>query len=286
MKRTRTVRLTLAALVLVLTTALALGGCGEKQIKVETGQRVVCTYGETISNTIKVIEVPASEAHLYTVKTTRELCAKHRSLESLYAAAQQAIADGDLKTARAKLAEVLALEKAYGKAAEQAAAIDAGKTPKVDPTPPGPSSTPAEGTEPTGTGIPEGPVASLATFVPDTIPGYTASRVIPSEFALNRDYIPATKSALTSVVVVVEQYKTPALAKAAAESTIRSQYSGSQASLSIEGRTVLFGVYGSRYAAMAWNEGAVLIVVEGYSGGDKAIQTKDALESIVAVIIP
>lgn len=287
MKRTRTVLVTLAVLVLALTTTLAAGGCGEKLIRVESGQRVICTYGETISNTIKVVEVPVSEADKYTVKTTRVLCPKHRSLEILYAAAQKAIADGDLKTARAKLGEVLALEAAWGKAAEQAAAIDAGKTPTVDAAPPGPSTpTPGAGTEPTGTGVPEGPVASLAVFVPDAIPGYTAAKVVASDFSLSRDYMPATKSSLTSVVVVAEQYGTAAAAKVAAESTIQNQYSSSRTSLTIEGRAVLYGTYGPRYAALAWNEGAVLIVIEGYSAGGKATEIRGALESIAAAIIP
>jgi hypothetical protein len=287
MNRTRTALIASSALALIVAAALVTGGCGERQVRVESGQRVVCTYGETISNTIKIVEVPVSEAHLYTVKTTRILCSKHRDLATLYAAAQKAIADGDLRTARAKLAEVIALEATYGKAAEQTAQIDAGKTPAVDTAPPSPpASTPDDATEPTGTGVPEGPVASLAIYVPDAIPGYKVSRVIPSDFSLNRDYIPTEKGSLTSIVVVAEQYPTPALAKAAAESTIKNQYSGSQDTLTVEGRAVLFGVYGARYAALAWNEGAVLVVVEGYSADGKATGMKGALESVAVAIIP
>jgi hypothetical protein len=285
MKRMRA--FTAALAVLALVASIAVTGCGEKKVKVETGARVVCTYGEIVSDTVKTIEVPVSEADKYAVKTETVLCDKHRALETLYAAAQKAIADGDLKTARAKLGEVLALEKTFGKAGEQAAAIDAGKKPAVDTRPPGPpGSTPGSATEPTGTGVPEGPVASLAAYVPDAIPGYTAERVIASDFALNRDYIPATKSALTSVVVLAEQYATAASAKSAAETTIRNQYSGSSATLSVEGRTVQFGTYGSNYAALSWNEGAVLIVVEGYSAAGRAAETKDALQAVVAAIIP
>jgi hypothetical protein len=39
-------------------------------------------------------------------------------------------------------------------------------------------------------------------------------------------------------------------------------------------------------ATTAWNEGAVLIVVEGYSAAGRAAETKDALQAVVAAIIP
>jgi hypothetical protein len=271
---------TVAAL-LALVLALALTGCSERTVKVQSGTRVVCSYGETVSSTVRTIEVPASRAAIYKVTTKTVVCARHTSLEQLYAAAQKAIADGDLKTARAKLAEVLAIEAEYRKAAEQAAAIDAGKTVVPDTS----SGTPG-GTTGGGTGVPEGPVASLAIWVPATISGYKADPVIADAAALTRDYVSTGSSGFASFVVVAEQFVDAAAAKAAAERTIAKQYPSSRSTTTADGRTLLFGASGSRFAAVAWNESAILIVIEGYAKSGSASGLKGELQSIAAAIIP
>jgi hypothetical protein len=280
LKQARTV-VALFALVL----ALALTGCSERTVKVQSGERVVCTYGETVSSTVKTIEVPASKAAIYKVTTKTVVCARHKALEELYAAAQKAIADGDLTAARAKLAGVLAVEADYRKAAEQAAAIDAGKKPVPDTSTGAPGGTPG-GTTGGGTGVPEGPVASLAIWVPDTISGYKADPVIADATALTRDYVPTGTSGFVSFVVVAEQFGDAAAAKAAAERTIAKQYPASRSTATADGRTLLFGATGPRFAAVAWSEDAILIVIEGYAKSGNAPTLKSELQSIAAAIIP
>jgi len=277
-----TTRIRSAAFVVALAAILALTGCGEKTVKVKTGELVVCTYGETVSSTVKTIEVPASKAADYKVTTKKVTCARHRALEAVYAAAQKAIAEGDLEAARAKLAEVLAMEPTFKKAAQQAKDIDAGKKPTADTSTGGSTGGNTGG----GTGVPEAPVAGLAKWVPDTLAGYKADEVIADANALTREYVPSSSSKLVSVVVVAEQYKTAAAAKAAATDTIAKQYPTSRSNATAEGRTLLFGVKGSSFAAVAWTEDAVLIVIEAYAKSGTPSALKSDLQSIASAIIP
>lgn len=267
-----------------LVAVIALTGCGEKTVKVQTGERVVCTYGETVSSTVKTIEVPASKAADYKVVTKKVTCARHKALEALYAAAQKAIADGDLTAARAKLAEVLAMEAGFRNAAEQAAQIDAGKKPTPD-TGTGSGNT-GGSTDATGSGVPETPVASLAKWVPDSITGYKADPVVADTNALTREYVPTGSSPVVSIVVVAEQFKTAEAAKAAAADTIAREYPSSRSTVDADGRTLSFGVSGTKFAAVAWNEGAILVVVEGFPKSGTGSSLKSTLQAIAAAIIP
>ncbi len=278
-------RISVISALLIVGLATGLAGCGERVVKVESGTRVVCTYGEQLSNTIKIVDVPASEARLYTVKTAKVTCTKHRKLEALYADAQRAIAANDMKTARAKLAEIIELDASFRKASEQASDIDSGRKPVPDIGSPATGS-PTGSTVPTGTGIPEGPVASLATWVPDSIPGYKADPVTADSVSLTREYTAVGGGAVTSIVVVAEQYKDATFAKAAAVGTISGQYSARRDRGTADGRTLQFGTSGASFAAVAWNEGAVLVVVEAYSASGKASSLKGDLQAIAAAIIP
>jgi hypothetical protein len=270
------------AVVLALLLVVAAAGCGERMVKVQTGERVVCVYGETVSSNVKTIEVPASKVADYKVVTKTVTCEKHKALEALYAAAQKAIAAGDLAAARAKLAEVLGLDANFRKAADQAAQIDAGKKPAPDTggstggtTPPIP-----------GGGVPEGPVASLAVWVPDKLAGYKADIVDADSVSLTRQYVPTSTKPLTSLVVVAEQYKDAAAAAAAGAATIARQYSTGRATLTVKSRTLQYGTSSKKFAAVAWNEGGVLVVIEAYSAAGSTTALKDELASVAAALIP
>jgi hypothetical protein len=278
--RTRAV-LALVTAAVLLTSALSTVGCGEKMVKVQTGEKVVCTYGETVSSTVKTIEVPASKVDAYTVVVRPVLCARHRAIETLYAAAQRLITAGNLKLASDKLARVLELDPTYRKAAEQKKDIDAGKTPAADPgTGPGGGTGSTDTTG--GTGVPETPVASLAAWVPDTLAGYTAQPVIADAGALTREYVPAPGAPVIAAVVVAQQLYNEARAKAFATGTIRSGYPSSRSAVTIGPRTADFGTRG-RYGAIAWNQGAITVVVEVYgTGGVDSLKT--AAQAIAAAI--
>jgi hypothetical protein len=265
----------------LLTAAVVVAGCGEKMVKVQTGEKVVCTYGETVSSSVKTIEVPASRVDAYKVVVRPVLCSRHRAIEALYSAAQRLITAGNLTLAAEKLARIVELDPNYRKAAQQKKDIAAGKTPVAD-TGTGPDPGSGTAAPPGGTGVPETPVASLAIWVPDTLSGYTAQPVIADAGALTREYVPASGATVSAVVVVVQQLYSEAQAKAFATGTIRSGYPSNRTTLAIGSKTADFGTRG-HYAAVAWNQGALTVVVEVYGSGSVAA-LKAAAQAIGAAI--
>ena len=270
----------LTSVILALVVAVATAGCSEKTVTVQSGEKVVCTYGETISITERMVDVPESEAGDYKINVKTITCAYHRKLAALYAAAQKALTDGDLKAAKESLTQVVALDAAFRKAAEQIKAIDAGQTPPADTT------APPSGTGGSGSDLPEAPVASLAAWVPDTLAGYTAQPIIVDPIALTREYLPTSKGAITVVVVVVEQYPSATVAKNRTVETIARAYSADRTSLTVEGRKLEFGTDGGKFAAIAWNEGSIGVAIEAASSGKSAAGLKAELSSIAAALIP
>lgn len=270
-------KLLVLAIALLAATSLAVTGCCESKVKVRTGERVVCTYGETVSSSIKVIEVPASEADKYKVTTRTVVCKRHSTLERLYAEAQKALAVSDVETAKARLTEILAIDPNYRKAREQSDAIGSGQTPAPD------SSSPTTSTP--NAGPPEAPVAGLAEWVPDEIAGYEARPIIADELALTRVYLPKGGGNVSSVTIVAEKHPTAAIAESAAKALIASQYSSARQTLQIKGRTLQYGTYGS-YAAVSWSEGTVQVTIEARAKSGPTSALKAELESIANAIIP
>lgn len=234
-------------LIAVLSAGLLLGACN-RMVRVETGERIVCTYGEVTTDTIHTVEVPAADAVKYKAVRTTVICARHQQLEALYATAQDAIDSGDLAAARAKLAEVVKIEPLFKNAQQQIDRIGAGGKPVVDRSTPTPTKDPTSANKPGKTSAPTdmiappakqpvGPVASLSVWIPDVLPGYTAMPIV----------------------------------------------SGAQ-TLTANGRSVWFGTDGKRLAVAAWNEGGILVVVEGSSKEGKPAALKSHLTSLVMAI--
>jgi hypothetical protein len=272
---TNVTRRTLASLAMLLVAAVALAGCcAEAMVTVRTGTEVVCLYGHKVSSDVKSIEVPASESIDYKVVNKTIVCAKHRSLEILYDAAQKALAVGDTTAAKASLAQVVKVDPKFRKAAEQIRQIDAGQkpAPDTDPTPDG--QTPP---------VPETPAASLTQWAPDKIAGYTARPVNADSSAITREYLPSSAGPVSVLVVVVEQYPTAALAKKGAVGTIDQSYNANRSTFSVEGRTLEFGMNANNFAAVGWSEGSIGIVAEARSAGGPA---SASLRDVAAAIIP
>lgn len=260
-----------------MLAAAALSGC-TRMVRVETGEVTTCTYGEVISNTVKVVEVPADKAGDYSVVTKTVTCARHARLEALYAEAQAAILASDLSTARAKLAEIVAADAAFRRAKAQLDAIDKGQKPVPD------SGGTGGGTD-SGGKLPVGPIANLAAFVPDTLPGYTALPITSDVFTLARQYAPAAGGPTDSFVIVVEQYRDATAAKAAIASAIAPGYGSNVSTVMIAGRSARFGTDGKRFATIAWYEGGVLIVLEASSKSRKPAGLKSHLVSLASAIV-
>ena len=244
----------------------------------ETGERVTCTYGHLVSETVKVIEVPAADADRYGVVSRIVTCGRHKALEKLYAEAQAAIAAGDFKGAKEKLAEVLKGDPRFRKAAEQAKAIDAGKKPAAD-------TGGSAGGDTGGGKQPVGPVANLTGWVPDTLSGYTAQPVIADELQITREYVSTGSGDIESLVIVVEQFKNTIAARQAITTRIKRDYPVSPSSASVKGRTLYFGTDGRRFALVAWNEGGLVIAIEGSARDRKPAGLKVALTAVADAII-
>lgn len=289
-RRLRFILIALVAAAVVLAGVWLLVAGGNRTVRVETGERIVCTYGEVVTDTIRTVEVPAADAAKYKVVRETITCDRHERLEALYAEAQAAILAGDLTTAREKLAEIVKIEPQFRSAQQQIDAIDEGRTPVVDKDAPAPpaskpaSSTPGGTTDSPGK-EPVGPVASLSSFVPDTLPGYTSTPIIADVYVLTRQYLPNASNPTDALVVVVEQYKDATFAKNAIKNSLGSSYPTSASTFTVAGRSVYFGTNGHRLAIVAWNEQGILVAIEGSSETGNGAALKAHLTSLVNAIV-
>jgi len=263
-------------IVIVLSLLLALpfaSGCREKTVTVRSGEIVMCTEGEIISDTTEALSVPADEVGEYSVKTRVETCDLHTKLAKLYDDAQKAIAAGDLEGAKAALTQVLKLSATYRKAGTQLADINAGKKPAPDGTQATQPGTPGQDPGTPGEDDPTGPILTLASYAPDAVAGLVGQGLITDPFTLTRDYLPATPGSLLKAVIVAEQFKDAAAAKTELADVIKPSYANRAANLTAGGRSVYYGESG-RVAAVAFVEGSVLVVVEGAASGDDGAAVK------------
>jgi hypothetical protein len=258
-------------------------GCGRK-VTVTTGEIVLCTAGEILEDNTKQIEVPEDKAADYSVTTRVITCERHTDLAALYASAQKAIAEGDLVTARERLRTIVERDPGYGSASDQLAEIDAGRTPALDTGTPAPgSSETTSGATPPDSNEPIGPVANLAQYVPDAIPGYTAQGIVADVGSLTRQYLPTGKDA-DQLVIAVDQMADAATAASEA-AAISTSYPKNVATKTIKGRTVTIGVNG-QFVAAAAGDGAILVVVELHASGASAAGLVDAVVAVMTAVLP
>jgi hypothetical protein len=277
----RTPQLVAASIALL---AVVLAGCGPKLVEVKTGEKVVCTYGETLSSTVKTIEVPSDKAAGYKVTVKTILCDRHRKLEILYGKAQDQIKNGKLNEARATLTEVLAGDPAFRQALTQLNAINAGKTPAPD-TGFVPGATVTTGGGASGGGgagepVPVGPIDSLKGFVPDSLPGYTALAPVIDVYSIAREYTPTAAGRVAGLVISVEQYKSPESAAAAIASGVKRDYPVKPSTVPVKSLKGYFGSDGRGFAVVAFNDGAVVVVVEGQAASGDAAALNGDLSAI------
>lgn len=277
MRRTVLVALALSLVAGVLT------GCARK-VEVSTGEIVLCRYGHTVKDDVRSIEVPAREAGEYSVETTTIVCPLHRRMEDLYAKAQEALAAGDLAAAEKLLAEVVAGDAGFRKAATQLADVKAGRKPQPDR---GGSQAPGSSSA-TSSPDDEGrlPVSGdMRRYVPEDIPGFTAQSVVVDPVAVSRMYLPKGASDVGQLIIAVEQYTDAAHAKAAIDSGVKRSYSGSPSEVRVPGHVAYFGTDGTRFAVLAFNDGAVLVVFEMYAAKGPPTALKDDLAKAAEAVL-
>jgi len=199
-------------------------------------------------------------------------------IAALYAEAQSAIDSGDLKTAEKKLAAVLAISPTYRKAKAQHDAIAAGKKVTSDkssnPTTTKPTKPSTPSTQPTTS------AGSLQSWIPDTLPGYSALKAAIDPLSVSREYKPGSGNPVGSLVIYAEQFRSSTDAKNALKVDVKERYPHSAGSGTVHGHTVYFGTNG-RFATMAFTSGPVMVALEASpdSGGPAAM--KSALEKAV-----
>lgn len=272
----------------VLVMALALAGLGaqgcQRTVKVRSGVRVMCTEGHVISDSIKTIEVPAAKAGDYTVVNETRTCDKHSKLADLYAAAQEAITKGDLKSASEKLKQVVAEEPTYRKAKTQLDTIVAGKTPTPDTGTPGtnnngggttppPPNTPDPATNPTET-----TTGALTIWIPGTLSGWTAKGPSVDPLTVARQYLPSGGSKAVSLVIVAEQYSTETAAKAGLATKVKQAYAKDAATFTINGHSAYFGTDGRRFGVLGFTAGPVMVALEADGKSDTPKELRGLLE--------
>lgn len=265
--------------VAVLAGAVAL--LYDPKVEVRAGERVECTYGHLVSDDIKTISVPRSEAHQYGVKTTKIVCPEHLQAEQLYNEAQQAIAEGDLKTAEKKLAEVVAVYPDFRQAQSQLDQIADGKKPTADGTTGattggtsggdtgGTSDGDTSGTDkpstPGDSDKPVGPVASLAGWTPDEISGYKADKIISDVLALSREYTPTSGTRVDVLVISAEQMLSADMVKGVLERDFKLRYDRNNKDIKVNGKNGWTGTNGTDTAVLAISDGQVLVVLQARS---------------------
>lgn len=289
-----------ALLVAMLALSLAVSSLGVTgcKVKVQSGTRYLCTYGEKLGSDIKDLQVKKADAAKYTVKTQTITCSRHQQAEAAYAKAQAALKSGDAKTAKADLAKVVKLDPDFKKAAAQLDQLAKGGKPapdagpidaadKTDPKaggktpPPGDNPKPPPGDQSPG-------MNKYLDLVPDEIPGFTAERFVGEDVSLTRAYVPKDKSKYDQLVIMIQQFDSESSAKRGIDTNIKGAYSGSPSSVSLPEAGLkggYFGTNGSGFAVVSIVNGDALVTLELHATGAKASSLKSELIRLAEIIL-
>lgn len=123
---TKTTRFVLATL-LILTLSFSPLSCQESnqaKVKVRTGTRIVCEYGEVLQDNTRLITVAKADALKYKVRTVRKLCLKHRRAENLYKQAERALANGERDRAQEAFNKVMELDPKFKDTRKRLASVN------------------------------------------------------------------------------------------------------------------------------------------------------------------
>lgn len=112
---------------LILALSFSLLSCqksAQAKVKVRTGTRVVCKYGEVLEDNTRLISVPKSEASKYKVRTVRKLCLKHRRAENLYEQGERALAKGEKERAQEAFKKIMELDPKFRDTRKRLASVN------------------------------------------------------------------------------------------------------------------------------------------------------------------
>ncbi len=277
-------------LVLALVAGLAVvPGCRKQMVTVQTGEVVICTQGEIVSDTTEEIEVPVDQVADHGVTTEVITCDLHTKLAALYAEALDAIAEGDLEAAERALAEIAASDGAYRDTGTLLADVRAKTGSTAGATTP-PASTPGSGGQTGGqtpgatppgddTGLPVGPIANLVNYIPDRLPGFVGQRIYSDPFALFRDYLPESSGKMGRLAVEVEQFQDAEMVKRRVDERVRTYYSVNGQNVKVGTKDAYFGTRDG-LAVVAVPDGAILVLIEVSTSSSNPAEHRDALIAV------
>lgn len=288
-------------LVLLLLLSLAFAsGCAEKKVRVRTGTRIICKYGDIIEDNTKFIKVPKSKAGNYYVRTIRRLCDKHRKVEKLLAKAQEAVSSGkeqeakqlveeitksdpnlqaatkaeDAKSQVAILGEILNKERqeaaqAAAESQSPAQAPPAGSTGSTGGTTSGQSSSQTTGTSggtgdsdtQPGTETSTPTPPSLTSIFPTILPGYNKISETQDLLSASRLYDALDNQKVKLLTISVEQFTNAAEAQKWIDSNKR-YYGKDSREATVKGSVAYFGTDGREFAYLGWTKGSVSVELE------------------------
>ncbi len=288
--KTRYIAIPLAALIL-FGLAFAF-----QPVKVETGSRVVCKYGEIITDRTKSITVPRLFARAYGVKTSKSTCPKHRTVERLYDDANRLIAQGDLRTAGKLLGSIKKRDPKFKDIDKKIASLNKELIAAGLPTIPidggtgdssGSDSGGGEGTGDSGSsgtsssgnndsgGNDDGGGSDtpgddgtptylyLLDLLPDEMSGYELWAEDFATLSASRTFSPKGSTKIKLLTLAVDLAGNADSADAYIEGKIKSSYPGSKDdNVKVEGRECYFGTHANQFAMLAWQEGGIVYQVE------------------------
>lgn len=269
------------ALCLVLLAAGGFALYSTRTVEVRAGRIVECVYGHVISDDVKSIRVPPRAASEYSVSRETTVCPQHRRAEALYREAQEALAAGDIKTARARLAEVVDIDRDLLRAAVQLSELDNGGSPKPDS-----SAKPSKGNtgkvtpkpDTPGDDTPGGPVVSLMEWTPDELEGYVAEPAVADVFSVSRQYVPESAGKIIVLTIAAEQVLSEAEAERRVGEEMKPRFPKQGVTLKVGGRSAWAGHNGRGIAIVAIVDGPSLVVLEASS------ESEDSASALAEVI--
>jgi hypothetical protein len=251
-------------------------------VKVKVGERVVCKYGETITDRTKTITVPRLFAGSYGVKVSKSICPKHRTVERLYDDATRLIAQGDISTAGKILGSIKKRDPEFKDVDKRITKLNkeltaAGLEPI--PTDTGNSSSSGgnggssgnssgnnnsdgnSGGDSQGDGTPS--YLYLLDRLPDKVSGYTLWAEDYTDLSAARTFYPDKSGTIKLLTMEVDSTGNAQSADNFIANEIKRNYPGDKDSnVKVGGNTCYFGTHANQFAMLAWRDGGIVYQVE------------------------
>ncbi len=292
-------------ILLILALSFSLLSCkksDQEKVKVRTGTRVVCEYGELLEDNTRLVTVPKAKAEKYKIRTVRKLCLKHRRAENLYKQAEKALSNGDSGKAQEAFKKIMELDPKFRDTKKRLASLNEsivkqetagstsaseveGQSTQVKPAPSVGSLASsitegqAPGTSQSGVDIPNtgdgnsytGEAGTSATnvdlvlFVPGTLTGYLTGSLSKSDTYASRDYSPqgAKQQLVEFLLITVHKLDSKDEAKLFIDRVSRRAfYANAQEPILREDRKAYFGTDETTYANLSWYDGNLVYEVQ------------------------